>query len=210
MASKIGLISDVHATPAPVQQALSIFAREGVDAILCAGDIAGYGDQLAQTVAALMDSQCQSIVGNHDIWYLQHAEDSSHSLAQQYFAGLPSVLAMELEGQHLYMVHASPPNSCMEGIKLLDEDACLIPDSQTYWQDYLRDFDYDILIVGHTHQVFAEDLAGTLVVNPGSTKFNHCCAILHLPSQSFQVFALSDQTLTRVWNWGSNQANSEG
>ena len=204
MASKIGLISDVHATPAPVREALSIFAREGVDTILCAGDIAGYGEQLAQTVAALADSECQSILGNHDLWYLQRAEEEAapDDLARRYFAALPRVRTMELAGQRLYMVHASPPDSCMEGIKLLDENACLIPGNQANWHDYLRDFDYDILVVGHTHQVFAEDLGGTLVVNPGSSKFNHSCAILHLPSQSFQVFALSNQSPSKVWNWG--------
>ena len=41
MPAKIGLISDVHATAKPLKEALSIFQREGVDLILCAGDIAG-------------------------------------------------------------------------------------------------------------------------------------------------------------------------
>ncbi len=37
---KIGLISDVHATPDPLREALSIFQKEDVDISLCAGDIA--------------------------------------------------------------------------------------------------------------------------------------------------------------------------
>ena len=49
---KIGLISDVHATLKPLQQALAIFEAQGVETILCAGDVAGYGKQLEQTVKA--------------------------------------------------------------------------------------------------------------------------------------------------------------
>jgi len=48
MSVKIGLISDMHATPGPLKEALSIFREEGVDRILCAGDVAGYGTELDQ------------------------------------------------------------------------------------------------------------------------------------------------------------------
>ena len=41
----IGLLSDVHATSAPVAEALAIFDRAGVDEVWCAGDIAGYRDE---------------------------------------------------------------------------------------------------------------------------------------------------------------------
>ena len=34
--TSIGLISDVHATPAPIEEALSIFKRAGVEQALCA------------------------------------------------------------------------------------------------------------------------------------------------------------------------------
>jgi len=53
VSTKIGLISDVHATIAPLRDALSIFQQEDVDIILCAGDIAGYGNELNQTIEQL-------------------------------------------------------------------------------------------------------------------------------------------------------------
>ena len=68
----IGLISDVHATPAPIEEALSIFKQAGVEQVFCAGDIAGYGDQLEQSIALLVKSGCQTILGNHDLLYLDH------------------------------------------------------------------------------------------------------------------------------------------
>ena len=62
----LGLISDVHATAAPLQEALAIFKRAGVDQVLCAGDIAGYHDEVEQTVALLVDNDVQTVRGNHD------------------------------------------------------------------------------------------------------------------------------------------------
>jgi predicted phosphodiesterase len=45
-----------------------------------------------------------------------------------------------------------------------------------------------VLVVGHTHQVFAETVGGVLVVNPGSSAFNHSCAILSLPDCTYRCF----------------------
>lgn len=73
------------------------------------------------------------------------------------------------------------------------------------WSERLQRFEYDVLVVGHTHQVFAEHLANTLVINPGSTKFNHSCAILELPGLEFRVLPLSDKKVVKSWNWGTNQ-----
>ena len=62
--------------------------------------------------------------------------------------------------------------------------------------------DYDVLVVGHTHQVYAEFIGNTLVVNPGSSVFNHCCAILRLPEMTVQMFPLSGKKIEKTWNWG--------
>ncbi len=48
MSVKIGLISDPHASVAPLREVLELFRREGGGTTLCAGDIAGYGVELGQ------------------------------------------------------------------------------------------------------------------------------------------------------------------
>lgn len=202
MSTRLGLISDVHATPAPVEQALSIFAQQGVDHILCAGDIAGYGNELEPTVELLVNANCQAILGNHEQWYLERTDERPEDQAHAFFAQLPSILEYTLDGKRLYMVHASPPQSVRDGIRLLDEDGDVIEDRKRYWSERLADFDPDILIVGHTHQLFAEQLGNTLVINPGSTCFNHSCVILNLPEMDVEVFALSNKELVKAWNWG--------
>ena len=63
---------------------------------------------------------------------------------------------------------------------------------------------HDVLVVGHTHQLFTERLGGTLVINPGSTQFNHSCAILSLPDLEVRIFSLSNQAPLKSWNWGAH------
>jgi len=207
MTQKIGLISDVHATPAPVKEALAVFRKQGVSRIFCAGDIAGYGDGLGQTIELLIENECQSISGNHDVWYLERQAENIETGAVRFLSNLSRVLKLTIEGKKLYFVHASPPQSMMKGIHLLDEKGHVIFDQKKIWDDYLKDFEYDVLIVGHTHQVFAEKLGNTLVINPGSTKFNHTCAVLSLPDMNCRGLPLSGKPPLTVWNWGIFRIN---
>lgn len=202
MTTRIGLLGDVHAIVTPVRQALGVFQSVGVDEIWCTGDIAGYGDQLEETVELLQAGNCQVILGNHDQWYLERPESEKNRMVAAYLAGLPRMRESVIEGKHLYMVHASPARSLMHGIRLLDELGHILPDQKDAWIERLTGFDPEVLIVGHTHQVFTEQLGDTLVINPGSTLFNYTCAILSLPDMRFELYGLSGRQPVRAWRWG--------
>jgi predicted phosphodiesterase len=150
----------------------------------------------------LKDSGCRVIKGNHEQWYLEKANHQVVSSTNDYIKSLPPVIQEEMEGKRLYLVHASPPQSMMKGIRLLDEHGNIIEEEKHAWTERLAKFDHDVLIVGHTHQVFAEQLGHTLVINAGSTRFNHCCAVLSLPGITIEWFALSGQIIDYAWNWG--------
>ncbi len=205
---KLGLISDPHAYPEPVAEALSIFKKEQVDAIWCTGDIAGYGEGLEETFRLLQKSDCQSILGNHEIKYLKKNSGLIDANINSYLDSLPRVIQENIEGKAVYMVHASPPDSLMDGIRLLDQQGNIIESEKQDWMARLSDFEHDVLIVGHTHQVFAEMLGSTLVINPGSSQFNHSCVILSLPDLNVQWFALSGQSIKKSCNWGMEVSSS--
>jgi len=206
MPTKIGLISDPHSTLAPLQEALEIFKREHVDTIICAGDIAGYGEKkILHDVAPLIDIleeyDCLVIAGNHDHWSDEYASENKDRVIS-FFDSLPSHLELEIEGKRIYVVHASPPDLEHGGIKLLDPEGEVYQDRKELWANELKDLNADILIAGHTHQILCEQLGDILLVNPGSTVFNHNCSILSLPDMQVEHFALSNKEPIKVWNWG--------
>jgi len=201
VSTKIGLISDIHANSAPLAEAVDVLGGAGAELILCAGDVAGYGVELEQCVRLLADNGCRTVMGNHDLWYLETVGEAADPAAA-FLRSLPSVIELTIEGRTLYMVHASPPRSYDEGIRLLDESGALIAAQTSAWGERLAGFEQDILVVGHTHQVFAQPLGGTLVINPGSTWFNHTCALLSLPECEIEFFALSNQAPVKAWHWG--------
>ena len=109
MSTKIGLISDVHSSPAPLNHALDIFARENVSDIICAGDIAGYYETLEPTVELLVQNKCKTIIGNHDQAHLASYPDLKDQKEFRFLSQLPETLVLEIEGKRIYVVHAHPP-----------------------------------------------------------------------------------------------------
>lgn len=201
MAYRIGIISDLHCSPAPLAEALQIFADEEVDDILCAGDIAGYYDALEDTIELLRQADCMTIIGNHDQSWLEKKPVENDCPIRAYLQQLPQTLELEIEGRRIFAVHASPPSEQHGGIKLLDQQGRVIEERKAEWGERLAGFDYDVLIVGHTHQVYAEQLGELLVVNPGSAPFNHSCMILSLPDLGVQTFALGGREIVECWNF---------
>lgn len=201
MTTRIGLVSDVHSSPGPLGQALEIFSNEHVDQIICAGDIAGYYDTLAPTIELLVQSNCRAIVGNHDQYYLEKASQHGDPTIRAYLESLPQTLDLEIEQKRVLVVHANPPSEQHGGIRLLDQQGQVRQDRKDEWSMNLAKLEHDVLIVGHTHQVYAEQLGEILVVNPGSTVFNHSCMILSLPDLGVQTFALGNQQIVKCWNF---------
>jgi len=203
MTTRIGIISDLHSSLAPLQQAMDIFERHNVDLIICAGDIAGYGeDELFEVIHTLQSYNCLIISGNHDHLPDQLIGSPHADFINQFFSSLPLYLSLTLEDKRIYVVHAHPPNFQHGGIKLLDPDGNIFPDRLETWKKSLHDFDHDVLIIGHTHQVFNTKIGSIQVINPGSTQFNHSCMILNLPDMQVETYALGGKKIIKTWNWG--------
>ena len=202
MTTKIGLIGDVHAYPEPLEAALVLLEKAGVEMILCTGDIAGYGNDLDRCVELLIEHECKTVIGNHDRWHLQDICQADRTEAESWIAELPSSLEFTIAGKSLYLVHSRPPEHDRHGIKLLDKDGELVDEQKQVWTQTLQEFTYDVLIVGHSHQVYAEQLGTILVINPGTPCFNHVCGILTLPDMKVEFLSVSNKIPVKAWNWG--------
>ena len=158
--------------------------------MICAGDATGYHAELRGVVDLLMDNDCWVIRGNHDARALRRPWHHEKAFVEPFFSRLRDSLDLIVEGLGVYVVHASPPDSRLKGIDLVNFRGKVIPDKKAYWETRLEAFDRDVLIVGHIHRPFAETLNDTLVVNPGSTCFNYTCATLTLPEREVRFFQL--------------------
>jgi predicted phosphodiesterase len=67
---RLGLLSDIHANLPALQTALRSLQAGGVDRILVAGDLVGYGGQPNECVEALRDAGAACVSGNHDLFVL--------------------------------------------------------------------------------------------------------------------------------------------
>ena len=206
MPTKIGLLSDVHATVEPLREAITLFKKSNVSKIICAGDIAGYGEELLETVKLLQANNVLVVRGNHEEWYLEN--EGEDEVVRGYFDQLPVYRELTVENKTIYLVHAHPPDGIMGGMKLLDMTGQIIEDELDKWSESIKKIKSDVLIVGHTHQVFSVNINDTLVINPGSSKYNNSCAILELPEMIVNWYPLAGKRIESVWNWSSQFRNN--
>ncbi|MCY3022575.1 MAG: metallophosphoesterase family protein [Planctomycetota bacterium] len=67
LAARYGIVSDIHANYTALKVALDHLQAQGVDKILCLGDLVGYGAEPFECIQAVKDKpNVLTIAGNHD------------------------------------------------------------------------------------------------------------------------------------------------
>src|SRR4051794_6026083 len=89
--SKLGLISDVHGDPLALELAWSHLTVMGVERIVCAGDVVGYGPFPDRVVKFLAERKIESVRGNHDRWAIERGPD----VYDDFGGGKPSAETVE-------------------------------------------------------------------------------------------------------------------
>jgi putative phosphoesterase len=183
---QIGIISDVHADYAVLEDVLDRFAKHhNVDQILCAGDLVGRGPEPDRVVDLVRAHRIPVARGNHDEWLYGLRQEN-----RQYLRSLPLNWQGMLAGKAVYMCHGKPGNN-MWGMY---RDHL----SATYLKMVLRSLKADVLVTGHTHLPLHMMTEWGCLVNPGSL-FTFKCSrassrtygVLSLPDLSFQVYDAS-------------------
>lgn len=150
---KYAIISDIHANPTALEKVLADSARYGVEKVICAGDVVGYGYDPVATIKVLRERDIPTVMGNHDAavagYYdpadmIGHARDTDarhhDELAPDDLAWLKT-LPYVYEDENLAVAHANFVNPQMMDYIYEPLDA-------------RRSFIYRderILFVGHTH-----------------------------------------------------------
>ncbi len=70
MGMKLGVVTDVHGNLAALEAVLERFAKEGIDGLLCCGDMISIGPQSEECVRLLMrQANFYAVQGNHERYF---------------------------------------------------------------------------------------------------------------------------------------------
>jgi putative phosphoesterase len=171
---RIAVISDIHSNLDALQAVTSQLPKH--DALLCLGDIVGYGPQPNEVISYLQ-GQNPSVVltGNHDYaivtgdvaGFTHHAADAiiwtRSQISQEnldYLRGLLPSAKLEMEGTKMALFHGSPRNPLTEYI---------FPGiSSSQARELILEGGANLVLLGHTHMPMVYTFEGQMLANPGS------------------------------------------
>lgn len=171
---KIAVISDIHANVYALINLLEDIDSEKVDAIVCLGDLVGYGPHPNEVISMIRRRHILCIKGNYDssvvdnkFSYIRETHINSFSLPwtvnelreenRIFLENLPSTLNLNISNKSLLFVHGSPNNIS----EYLLKDA----DNTQQIMDTIKE---DVLICAHTHIPGIKEFGNKVYVNCGS------------------------------------------
>lgn len=167
------IISDIHGNLPALE---AILKEEGnYDTCLFLGDVVDYGPFPKECVKFLVDEMDVGVIGNHDnaiarnvdcgcrgdfkqfseetrAWHRTLLDDAD----LRFLHALPQVSQTHIDGQRLFLAHATPQGDLFQYLKEDEVDKAV------------EGIVADIVLLGHTHVQFKKYVGRTMVVNPGS------------------------------------------
>lgn len=171
----LGIVSDPHGNSYGLQAALSALDDEGVDQIVCAGDVIGYYPFVNETITLLRDRGVACIAGNHDLYlrgdltvskerwqsyHLDYVDQVITSANRRWLAELPLHLELVIDATSILAYHGSP----------WSPEDYVYPDKVDNAR--FQEVRADVVVLGHTHIPLVRKIFRTfgdlLLLNPGS------------------------------------------
>ena len=167
---RLAVVSDLHANLEASEAVFADADARGVNAVLCLGDIVGYGPDPAECVELVRERCETAILGNHDAAVALNADVGVLPRDGQAAARLHQAL---LSDDHLEWLGALPLRTVAHAVTL----AHAAPDHPEDWprldsfqaiQAQFDAFDTDLCFVGHSHKpAVASNSLGVFNVRPG-------------------------------------------
>jgi predicted phosphodiesterase len=166
---RFGVLSDIHGNWHAFQAALATLDREGVDEIVCLGDVVGYGADPVACVEEIVRRKITTIRGNHERYVIGEIDDEVKDITAQsiewtraqlkndHYQAIESWENRRLHRDLFLMTHGSPRNKD-EYILSLD---AVIANLRIFQKEFPAQH---IALHGHTH--ITSVYAPGQVVNP--------------------------------------------
>ena len=151
---KVAIMSDVHANPMALERVLADAEQCGVEQVVCAGDVVGYGPYPSETIRILREREIPTVMGNHDRAVAEYV-GTGHMIGSAQ-DGVARHRA-ELGEDDLAWLRSLPYVYLGDGFEVAHASFCPSPMSMGYVHDRLdaRDSLFNgrerIEFIGHTH-----------------------------------------------------------
>jgi len=176
---RVGLISDIHGNLPALDAVLAELERDGVDRIVCLGDVA-VGPEPHATVARVHELGCPVVAGNWDAaflgetrgpatdevgaivdeihdWWGEQLSEEDRDVLRSFVPQLE--LELEVDGVPALCFHGSPRSY---------DDWVLATTPEDELEQMFGAERRPLLVGGHTHVQLLRRWDGALLVNPGS------------------------------------------
>lgn len=180
--TRIAVFGDLHGNLAATEAVLTAIDAEAPDAVVCLGDLVGYGAFPNETTDLIRDRAIPAIMGNYDDGVgfdrddcgcayrdADERERGQQSLAwtraattderKEYLRTLRPELRMEVAGTRIRFVHGSPRR--MNEYLFADRDPASLA-------RIAASAEAGVLIFGHTHKPWTREIDGVTFINAGS------------------------------------------
>lgn len=184
---RVGIFSDIHGNLHALQSVLEKLKEEAVDAMICCGDVVGYGANPNECVEVLRELNIPTLAGNHDyaalglvdityfndvarraiLWTREELKPENLDFLKE--------LPLTIEQEDMLFVHASPNNPETWNYIITMGQA------RTAFMHYTQ----SICFIGHSHTPFiVENNDGNLSVpdTPHTQCRNNCQYLVNVGS----------------------------
>lgn len=175
---KVGLLADIHGNGPALTAALEAARAQGVERLLCCGDLVGYYYEPGRCLDLLGQWDVECVRGNHENMLSRLMKEpslddgfrqrfgSGLSVAARaltprqlaYLAELPAQRTITIDGKTILLCHGAP----------WDTDEYVYPESGADTFCRCAESGADYVVMGHIHCQMAEQSGSTLLINPGS------------------------------------------
>lgn len=192
---RFAVVSDLHANLEATTAVFAEIDRRGVDAVLCLGDVVGYGPDPSETVDLVRERCETTVLGNHDAAVALDANVRVLPRDGQKAARLHQTL---LSDDQTAWLAGRPLEATVHGVTLVhaspdEPESWLRLDSFTAIQAQFAAFETPICFVGHSHKpAVVSNSLGVFTVRAGHRYIVDVGSVGqprdHDPRASFAVF----------------------
>lgn len=175
---RVALISDIHGNLTALEAALADIERQGVEQMICLGDVAVLGPQPMAVIRRLGELAIPVVLGNTDHWLLNPREEQPKDDDARRQQEIELWAARQVTATERALVEAYAPRLTFDlgGVSLLcyhgsprnynDQVRPETPVEQL--EMYFQGCDAALLAGGHTHEAMVRRYGESVLLNPGS------------------------------------------